>query len=167
MLNLSFCHIIVFRCCDWGEGSYQLAFDGDVVSDGGSFGKSETKIFSTPSFDNTSTPTDPPSPSPVDCYDVSVNLVFDTYAEDTTWDISQNGAVVTRSPPYTNGLTEIEEELCLPQGDYVFTIYDVYQDGMCCKWGEGSYSVTTTNLAVIKEGGEFGPSESTSFSLPI
>ena len=72
------------------------------------------------------------------------------------WDISQNGAVVTRSPPYTNGLTKIEEELCLPQGDYVFTIYDVYQDGMCCKWGEGSYSVTITNLAVIKEGGEFG-----------
>jgi len=149
-------------CCDWGEGSYQLAFDGGVVSNGGSFGNSERKTFSTPN-----TPTDPPSPSPVDCYDVSVNLVFDTYAEDTTWDISQNGAVVVQSTPYTNGLTEIEEELCLPQGDYVFTIYDVYQDGMCCKWGEGSYSVTTTNLAVIKEGGEFGPSESTSFSLPI
>ena len=45
-------------------------------------------------------------------------------------------------------------------------IYDVYQDGMCCAWGEGSYSVTTIDEEVIGEGAEFGPSESTAFTLP-
>ena len=135
LLLFSLCHIIVFRCCDWGEGSYQLAFDGDVVADGGSFGKSERKTFSTPSLDNTSTPTDPPSPSPVDCYDVSVNLVFDTYAEDTTWDISQNGAAVTRSPPYTNGLTEIEEEHCVYPKEIMCLPFMMYTRMVCAASG--------------------------------
>jgi hypothetical protein len=61
---------------------------------------------------------------------VVVNLVLDGYPEDTFWDImSQEGAVVASSIPYTSETTEDEEELCLPQGNYVFTIYDVWKDG--------------------------------------
>ena len=29
---------------------------------------------------------------------------------------------------------------CLEPGEYRFTIYDLFQDGMCCSFGEGSYS---------------------------
>mmetsp|Transcript_6830 Transcript_6830/g.15608 ORF Transcript_6830/g.15608 Transcript_6830/m.15608 type:complete len:1626 (-) Transcript_6830:1186-6063(-) len=160
-------------CCYWGEGSYKLAFDDNVVAEGGSFGLNETKTFSTPGFvpETSTTPPstpDPPNPSPTppECYDVNVNLNFDTYPQDESWDISQDGVIVASSPPYASGLTQDAQELCLPPGDYVFTIYDVYADGMCCKWGEGSYSVTTINEEVIGGGAEFEASESTSFTLP-
>lgn len=143
-------------CCNWGEGSYELAFGNDVVASGGSFGASETKRFSTPDVAG-GTP---------ECYDVSVELQLDSYPQDTSWDITQGGAIVAESPAFAPGTTDDKQELCLPAGnDYVFTIYDVYQDGMCCKWGEGSYTVTS-NGQVIKQGGEFGASESTTFSLP-
>lgn len=153
-----------YSCCNWGEGSYELAFDGNVVASGGEFGASETIPFSTPSSGSTPNP----SPTPVDdCYDVSIYMQFDMYAQDTSWDISQGGNIVVSSPPFAPGTTEDTQELCLPPGDYVFTIYDVYGDGMCCNWGEGSYRVVATNnQVVIKEGGQFGPSESTAFSLP-
>jgi len=85
---------------------------------------------------------------------------------DISWDISQDGVIVETSPSY-DGATQVTEELCLLPGDYVFTIYDVYQDGMCCKWGEGNYTITTDNQVVIKEGADFGASESTSINLPI
>jgi len=161
-------------CCDWGEGSYQLAFDGEVVVNGGSFGLSETKPFTTPGFDNSVTTdppvpsptTDPPDTSPSDCHNLFINLNFDQYPVDTSWDISQGGVIVETSPSY-DGATQVTEELCLLPGDYVFTIYDVYQDGMCCKWGEGNYTITTDVQVVIKEGAEFGASESTSITLPI
>ena len=112
-------HFILFllvpSCCKWGEGSYQLAFGGDVVASGGSFGLNETKTFSTPAGKA--------------CYDVAVNLVLDDYPEDTRWDISREGAVVANSTVYTSGTTEDRVELCLPRGNYVFTIYDAYKDG--------------------------------------
>jgi len=149
-------------CCDWGEGSYQLAFGDDIVASGGSFGKSETKTFSTPAASST-----PPDP---DCYPVSVSLNFDMYPQDESWDITQGGVIVASSSPVAADAKEDTQEVCLPAGDYVFTIYDVYGDGMCCQWGEGKYTVTTVPLqssnVVIVEGAEFAASESTSFTLP-
>ena len=160
-------------CCDWGEGSYQLAFGDEscmssppppicIIASGGSFGKSETTTFSTPA--TSSTPSDP------DCYPVSVSLNFDMYPQDESWDITQGGVIVASSSPVAADAKEDTQEVCLPAGDYVFTIYDVYGDGMCCQWGEGKYTVTTVPLqssnVVIAEGAEFAASESTSFTLP-
>lgn len=121
-----------------------------MVAEGGTFGASETKSFSTPAS----------------CFDVFVNLLFDAYPADTSWDISRNGAVVARSSEYATDAIVGEETVCLREGEYTFTIYDAYLDGICCKWGQGSYSVTASDNVVIKEGGEFGASESTLFSLP-
>ena len=39
-------------------------------------------------------------------------------------------------------------------------------DGICCEWGEGQYNITTNGQLVV-EGGEFGKSEGTLFSLPF
>ena len=156
----------ISSCCNWGEGSYQIAFDDNVIATGGSFGESETTTFSTPGLDNSAPDTPNPSTTPPECYDVFVNLSFDQYSQDESWDISQNEVVVASSEPFVAGLTEDAQELCLSPGDYVFTIYDVYGDGMCCDWGDGSYSVTTNDEVTIAEGGEFGPSESTLFTLP-
>ena len=90
---------------------------------GGSFGKSETTTFSTPGF---APPSETPQTPPEDCYPVYVNLSFDSYSQDESWDVSENGVVVASSPPYVAGLSQDVQELFLPAGSYVFTIYDVY-----------------------------------------
>jgi len=141
-------------CCNWGEGSYQLSYNGNTITSGAEFLFNEVKTITIP-------------PPEDDCFPLIVDIVFDNYSEDTSWDISQGGANIARSIEYAPQTATDKRELCLPAGDYVFTIYDVYQDGMCCAWGQGSYSVTTANGVVIKEGAEFGQSESTSFSLPF
>ncbi|KAL7455084.1 hypothetical protein ACHAWC_007020, partial [Mediolabrus comicus] len=66
-------------------------------------------------------------------------------------------------------LTQQTSQLCtLPTpGIYSFIIYDAYSDGMCCKWGNGRYTVTDGNNGeILASGGEWsGPSESTLFVL--
>ena len=91
---------------------------------------------------------------------------FDMYPQDESWDITQDGVVVASSPQVAADATQDVQELCLPAGDYVFTIYDLYGDGMCCQWGEGNYVVSTNDNEIIADGAEFGPSESTAFTLP-
>ena len=76
---------------------------------GGSFGKSETTTFSTPGF---APPSETPQTPPEDCYPVYVNLSFDSYSQDESWDVSENGVVVASSPPYAAGLTQDVQELC-------------------------------------------------------
>ena len=49
-----------------------------------------------------------------------------------------------------------------PGIQYEFTIFDAFSDGMCCTYGEGSYSVTL-NGEVVASGGDFGASETTAF----
>merc|ERR1739847_181535 len=48
--------------------------------------------------------------------------------------------------------------------EYVFTIYDSWGDGICCGYGSGAYSVTV-NGETVKDGAEFGSSESTAFEV--
>ena len=53
----------------------------------------------------------------------------------------------------------------LPSNDcYTFTIVDSQDDGICCKYGTGSYSLKTPSGAIIAAGGDFGAIETTKFS---
>lgn len=88
------------------------------------------------------------------------------YPKDESWSITQDGVLVASSSPFAEGATEDVQELCLPEGEYVFTIFDIYGDGLCCEWGEGGYTVRTEDQVVIAEGAEFGLSESREFTLP-
>ena len=102
------------------------------------------------------------------------NLDFysDKRAHETNWNIhdsSNNGALVaslenkrTIGEYFTNEEYYSYSE-CLPSGScYTFTISDVGGDGMCCYNGAGWYTVTIDGVE-IKNGGEFGYSELTSF----
>ena len=46
---------------------------------------------------------------------------------------------------------------------YSFIIYDVYGDGICCAYGNGSYSVTDAGGTTIASGGSFLSEEGTHF----
>ena len=53
------------------------------------------------------------------------------------------------------------------EGECEFTVNDSGGDGLCCKVGEGNCKVTTSNRALIAEGGEFGYRETTKFAIPF
>jgi hypothetical protein len=121
-----------------------------------------------PTFSPTVTPTvTPGSPGAPTC--IAVNLEFDTYPADTSWVIEDvfSGSVVERSPAFDANAESDSTRVCLPDGTYAFIISDVYQDGMCCQWGDGSYEVTSEDGDVIASGGEFGASERTEFEMPF
>ena len=48
---------------------------------------------------------------------------------------------------------------------YEFNISDVYSDGMCCGYGDGSYSITSDGIE-IASGSDFGSSASHTFCVP-
>lgn len=93
-----------------------------------------------------------------------LDIVFDSYSAETSWDIKDSSGTVLYSAAYTASQVDASHKFCLPNGTYTFTIYDVYSDGICCTYGNGSYKLTN-NGNVIKEGGSFGASEATEFTL--
>ena len=54
-------------------------------------------------------------------------------------------------------------DFCLEEGCYQFRISDSYEDGICCDYGEGSWTITDPNGTVVDTGGEFGASEQIQF----
>ena len=97
--------------------------------------------------------------------DVCMTLVInsDNYPGETSFDVQDgDGTVLAASGLYALGLNEFE--ICLPAGDYTFTIYDAFGDGICCDWGTGDYTLSADG-DILASGGEFGSSESTAISL--
>lgn len=96
---------------------------------------------------------------------VVVDFNFDQYASETSWNLyDSDGNVIIAGGPYEDGDTGITREFCLSPGDYSFEVFDGFGDGICCTYGNGSYSVTK-GATVYASGGSFGASESTSFSV--
>lgn len=91
----------------------------------------------------------------------------DNYGSEITWDLENSGGTVLYSGgPYSNNV-QIYEELCVEEGEcYTFTIYDEEDDGICCGFGQGSYSLADQNDISITTGGEYGSSEVTQFCVP-
>lgn len=107
-----------------------------------------------------------------DCTDnkLYLTVVLDNFGSENTWDI-KNGAgtvVATGGPfPKASAGMVIRDTICVPDGCYGFTMYDSYGDGMCCDYGQGSYSLKDTDGNVLAEGGEFTNSETSDFCAPF
>jgi len=109
------------------------------------------------------TPAPTPAPTCIDACRLYLNLTTDNYPAETSWKvIDADGDEAAAGTGYAGTNTVYEEAHCLSSGQHTFTIEDSYGDGMCCSYGQGSYKVTM-NGAVIKEGGDFDTSESTTF----
>lgn len=91
---------------------------------------------------------------------LALNLILDDYGSETTWVIyDEDRNVVAEGGAYEDGLAgeEILEALCLPDGCYSFNLYDAANDGMCCDYGEGGFSLMNPEgLAVLSSDGVFG-----------
>jgi hypothetical protein len=86
---------------------------------------------------------------------------MDKYGAETSREINTgSGKTVASGSGYDN-YQKVSKDINLSNGDYTFTIYDSYGDGMT--EGNGSYQLIDANGTVIKSGGNFGKSESVSF----
>ncbi len=98
--------------------------------------------------------------------DIELNIVFDAFPGETTWEIRDSGGALVASGD-GSGAPEFTEGFTLADGTYTFTIFDSFGDGICCSWGEGSYTITKPACSeTLAEGGEFGSSDSVEFSVP-
>lgn len=100
---------------------------------------------------------------------VTLTLVLDAYGGETTWEVRDTaGSVLHQGGPYpnTSNGSLITEEMCLKEDCYVFEIRDTYGDGICCAFGQGSYTLTDTSGLVLATGGEFGRKEEAQFCVP-
>ena len=90
---------------------------------------------------------------------IDITIVPDDYGSETTWELinTVSSSVVGSGGPYTDGNSDpINESFSVNSADcYTFIIYDAYGDGICCTYGNGSYTVEY-NSTVVGSGGDFG-----------
>ncbi|WP_046758687.1 S8 family serine peptidase [Kordia jejudonensis] len=104
------------------------------------------------------------------CSNVSLSITFDNYPEETSWQITNSGGQVVASggtyASQPDGSTLNVDVGCLDDGCYDFTITDAYGDGICCSYGNGSFTLTNNDTgATLASGGSFTTSDTTNFCL--
>lgn len=95
---------------------------------------------------------------------LTLELTTDNYASETSWQLTDSANQQTASGNGYSNATTTTESFCLADGDYTFTIYDSYGDGICCSYGNGSYALNA-NGSQIASGGSFTYQQSHSFTL--
>lgn len=99
---------------------------------------------------------------------ITITITLDNYPEETSWTlVDDSGTTVGSGGTYgsqPDGST-VTISGCVADGCYDFTIFDSYGDGICCAYGNGSYSVTDDMGNTYASGGAFGSSETTNFCL--
>ncbi len=105
-------------------------------------------------------------PNPcTNCTFTTITIVLDLYPGETSWELrNEANAIIASGSGYTVASSTVTQQVCLEDGCYDFIIRDSpYSDGICCGYGQGSYSVTDADGNILASGGEFGSSETTNF----
>lgn len=102
--------------------------------------------------------------APVSTNQVKLVLRTDNAPQEITWEIKNSlGVSIANGGPYTEPNKIIQQTITLPQPDcFRFTIHDAGGNGICCANGNGVYELSS-NGTIIKQGGQFGYSESGDF----
>merc|ERR1711983_352459 len=95
---------------------------------------------------------------------VSVELKTDEYPEETSWAIFYDNKGIHLGSGYNEQFTVYTHNHDLCDGTYRYCISDSEEDGICCGYGQGYYTVTV-NDNVVAEGGDFGDSDCTDFTV--
>lgn len=93
------------------------------------------------------------------------DFVFDGYASETTWKVEDaEGNVVLTGGPWSDGTPTASVARCLGPGEYVFTVYDQYGDGLTFP-ETGSITLTYGGEELAFIPGDFNAETSVSFTL--
>lgn len=120
----------------------------------------------------TSMPTEVPVPTETPAYtevQVRVTISFDDFPPETGWSITEqaSGTTIFSVPIGAYPLltqTRVEIVTVVAGQNYIFTILDDFNDGLCCEAPGGTYSVTQGNVELVSGGGNFGAREDTMFT---
>jgi len=94
-----------------------------------------------------------------------LELTLDSYPLETSWDIKDsNDNLIFDSGIYTETDTDVSEYYCVDKSEcYTFTIYDSADDGICCDYGTGNYTLAFDDVEIPNVNASFGISESHQF----
>ena len=101
------------------------------------------------------------------CYGdvLTIDITTDNYPQDISWQVvDQNGVVLSsiNAASLTSANTSYTWDVCLSASEcYDFIISDSYGDGLCCNYGNGSYSVSV-NGSLVGSGAAFTSSDTVS-----
>jgi hypothetical protein len=99
---------------------------------------------------------------------VDLTIITDNYGSETSWALKDpNGATVASGGPYTNvsgGQTFNVPVTGLSNGCHTFEINDGYGDGICCQYGNGSFTIAS-NGTTLYTGGQFGSEDERVFNV--
>ncbi len=99
-----------------------------------------------------------------DCTLTTVSVTLDNYPAETSWQITNSsGDIVFSSSGYPTAGATVSSLVCIDDGCFDFTILDSYGDGICCQYGQGSYTVSDAQGNILASGSEFTTSETTNF----
>jgi hypothetical protein len=97
---------------------------------------------------------------------LTLTLKLDNYPSETSWQLKNSlGSTVASGGKYSSSGATITENFCLPAGCYTFIISDAFGDGICCAYGNGSYSLKDAAGSLLASGGSFGKTESKTICL--
>ncbi len=101
---------------------------------------------------------------------VTLNLTLDRYGNETTWQVSNGSIVIASGGPYTQAASngaypQAPITICVPAGCHDLVITDSYGDGLCCQYGNGSYTLTDDQATVLASGGTFATTSATNFCV--
>jgi len=95
---------------------------------------------------------------------LEVSITTDDYPEETSWKVVSgcSSDIVLSGGSYSDANTEFSKSKCLPPGPYTFTIMDSNNDGICCGFGNGKYSIQFGEEIIAKNEPTFRTKESLS-----
>jgi hypothetical protein len=97
--------------------------------------------------------------------DVRLNLIFDGYASECTWELfDSSNNVIASGGPWADGTKTASAKFCLANGTYTFTIYDAYGDGLSYP-SNGSATLIANGVEKFSIVGDFGDEASRTFTL--
>ena len=95
---------------------------------------------------------------------VALTLTTDQYGYETSWALTDASNQAIASDSNLASSTTFNQNFCLADGDYTFTINDAYGDGICCSYGSGSYDLSLAGTS-LASGATFANTESKTFTL--
>ena len=129
-------------CCSYGNGSYKLTdADGNTIASG------DLPIFRDKSFASILL-------RAVMMYN-SISILTIT-PQKQVGRSNANGTTLYSGSGYSTSSPDISNIYCLDAGCYTFEIRDTYGDGICCSYGNGSYSIRSNTGSTLISGGSFG-----------
>jgi subtilisin family serine protease len=100
---------------------------------------------------------------------ITLTLTVDNYPEETSWAIIDGNSTTIASGGTYGSIADgstITVPICIADGCFDFVIYDAYGDGICCGYGNGSYTLTKdSDGSTLASGGTFTSSQSTNFCV--